>query len=164
MPDVRPLLLCAEARDRAWFRARLRRPRWQVGSQTRGDLGRRMGWAFETALRTASPVLLCGSDVVDFTAEDLEDAFEQLEAGCDVVFGPAADGGYWLVGMHRTHAALFEDMPWGGAGVLARTIERARGLQVGLVRERHDLDRGRDLLRNSSGQRRRACSRSSSTT
>ena len=48
-----------------------------------------------------------------------------------VVLGPAEDGGYYLLGMRRAHAALFADIAWSSEHVAAQTRERARA--AGLI-------------------------------
>ena len=74
-------------------------------------------------------------------AGDLDVSSEILIEGSGAVVsagGPAADGGYYLVGMTRPHPELFESIPWSSADVLARTrtaIERA-GLSYRLLEPR----------------------------
>ncbi len=48
-----------------------------------------------------------------------------------VVFGPAHDGGYYLVGLSRPCVALFQDIAWGSETVLRDSLARAR--QLGLA-------------------------------
>jgi glycosyltransferase A (GT-A) superfamily protein (DUF2064 family) len=68
--------------------------------------------------------------------------------GCDLVLGPADDGGYWLIGLHRSQPSLFSGIPWGSDRVMGCTVERAEGLglDVGLLATRSDLDWPKDLL------------------
>ena len=58
------------------------------------------------------------------------------------MLGPAEDGGYYLIGLRRPHAALFENIPWGGAGVWPQTLARARraGLQCHTLKKLADID------------------------
>jgi rSAM/selenodomain-associated transferase 1 len=70
-------------------------------------------------------------------------AFEELaRPGDRVVLGPAADGGYYLIGIKRPHRRLFERITWSTERVLAETIERAGeiGLEVSLLPEWYDVD------------------------
>jgi glycosyltransferase A (GT-A) superfamily protein (DUF2064 family) len=102
--------------------------------QTRGDLGQRM----DAALRSLppGPVVLIGSDI--------RDAFRQL-AGKDVVFGPAPDGGYWLVGIAHANAVtgLFRDVRWSSEHALSDTVRNLRGANTyGLTIEHYDVDDG----------------------
>lgn len=58
------------------------------------------------------------------------------------VFGPAADGGYYLVGLKHPYRRLFEDVPWSTAAVMATTLERTAeiGLAVTLLPTWYDID------------------------
>jgi rSAM/selenodomain-associated transferase 1 len=58
------------------------------------------------------------------------------------VFGPASDGGYYLVGLKHPHRRLFEAIPWSTEAVMAATLERAReiGLPVTLLPTWYDID------------------------
>ena len=70
-----------------------------VSAQGSGDIGTRMGRAIAAA--PPGPVLLIGADIPDVTPAHIARAFEAFR-GHDLVFGPAADGGYWLVGASAT--------------------------------------------------------------
>jgi hypothetical protein len=73
----------------------------------------------------------------------VEQAIAALRAPGDrVVFGPASDGGYYLVGIKRPHARLFEDIVWSTPTVLMRSRERAAeiGLPVSLLPMWYDVD------------------------
>jgi rSAM/selenodomain-associated transferase 2 len=81
------------------------------------------------------------------TAEHATEALERLEHA-DVVFGPALDGGYYLVGHKRPEPALFDLPPqgWGGPDVLDRSLAAAHaaGLTTALIRQERDLDTPED--------------------
>ncbi len=117
--------------------------------QGAGDLGERMAAAFEDALSCASAALLTGSDCPDLTTGDLRMAVDALESGADVVLGPAADGGYVLIGLRHTAPELFRGMPWGTSEVLRLTRERltVSGKDWFELPVRHDVDRPEDLDR-----------------
>ncbi|MEE8422641.1 MAG: TIGR04282 family arsenosugar biosynthesis glycosyltransferase, partial [Dehalococcoidia bacterium] len=87
--------------------------------QAAGDLGGRMLAAVdELAGDGYGPVIVVGSDIPMMSAQHIEEAFAALGAldGCDIVFGPAEDGGYYLVAMHRPQPVLFGAfIEWGGA-------------------------------------------------
>jgi hypothetical protein len=78
-------------------------------------------------------------------------AFERVEAGADVVLGPAEDGGYYLIALGPKAAAprLFEGIAWSTDQVLAATLDRCRelGLSVELLPEASDVDTPEDLRR-----------------
>ncbi len=130
--------------------------------QSSGDLGARMASAIENALADGTDrAVVVGTDCPDITAAVIEDAFARLEHS-DVVFGPATDGGYYLVGMSRVHRCVFEGIPWSSPGTLAASMEgaRASGLEVDLLAELSDVDTADDwrAWRARSGQRPHAAS------
>ncbi|MFQ6539089.1 MULTISPECIES: TIGR04282 family arsenosugar biosynthesis glycosyltransferase [Aphanothece] len=116
-------------------------------AQGRGGLGLRMQRQMLRAQgEGAGRVVLIGSDLPCLESADLEAAFEALTAA-SLVLGPAADGGYWLIGLDRPRPGLMAGMPWGSPAVLAHTLAAARDLELSprLLRQRHDLDRAIDL-------------------
>lgn len=131
-----------EAAARAWLGAGV-----TIRDQGDGDLGARMDRAVQAAFVEGSDaVVVIGGDCPQLTAEHLAAAFIAL-AHNDAVLGPAADGGYYLVGMRRALPALFHDIRWGGAEVLAHTLAAARALpvEVVLLATLRDLDVPDDL-------------------
>lgn len=112
------------------------------------DLGARMSNAFAETLDGNRPMLLIGTDCPAQTAADLEAAAATLREA-DAVIQPAEDGGYVLIGMKQFHPALFEQVEWGGATVLAGTRARAadQSLRLAELPVSWDLDRGEDLDR-----------------
>ncbi len=115
-------------------------------AQSPGDLGQRVLAAFRHLLRDATAAVIIGSDCPDISPGLLTMAFESLRSS-DVVLGPARDGGYYLVGLRRPAPALFENMEWSTATVLAKTLERAAflGLSVQLLPALNDVDEPADL-------------------
>jgi rSAM/selenodomain-associated transferase 1 len=157
-----------------WFRhqvARLLRqlddPRWQVVlavapdhaglksgvwpdhlprvAQGPGDLGDRMGRLLRGM--PPGPVCIIGADVPGITPTSIARAFAAL-GRCDAVFGPAVDGGYWLVGLKRVQAVpstLFHGVRWSTEHALSdtmKTLPDARIAQVDILR---DVDTVSDL-------------------
>ncbi len=120
-------------------------------AQCDGDLGARMLGALTHLLETrgSSSAILVGSDIAMLTADHFGGASAALQAGGDVVLGPADDGGYYLIGMKQPHAQLFEAIEWGSDRVLADTLNAARrgGLDARLIRSAYDIDTIDDLLR-----------------
>lgn len=100
----------------------------RLRAQSGGDLGRRMQQALAAALRDSPAAVLVGSDCPGLTAADIRTALDALRGGMDAVLGPALDGGYWLIGLRRPSAALFQGVEWGGARVAAQTRQRMRRL------------------------------------
>ena len=64
------------------------------------------------------------------------------EPGDRVVLGPAADGGYYLIGLKHFHRRLFEAIDWSTERVYRQTLVRAReiGLPVASLPEWYDVD------------------------
>ena len=124
---LRPL-----ARDRRWTtwlivspdRALLQGRLWPVRTprltQGYGDLGDRMGRVM--AIMPPGPVVIIGTDIPGIRTRHIEQAFQALGTH-DVVFGPADDGGYWLVGLKRRPALknIFTRVRWSSEHTLADT-------------------------------------------
>jgi rSAM/selenodomain-associated transferase 1 len=117
-------------------------PEWSVQPQVDGNLGQRMAASFDRAFaQGARSVVLTGSDIPGLNSTLVRQAYEALET-VDLVLGPAADGGYYLIGMHAPHRPLFEGIPWSSDRVLVETVGRAhaQGLQVAYLPELYDVD------------------------
>ncbi len=86
-----------------------------------GDLGARM--ARPLAVLPPGPVVIVGSDIPDLRARHVAAAFAALDTH-DAVFGPASDGGFWLVGLARpaNATALFRRVRWSTRHALADTL------------------------------------------
>lgn len=140
--DRRFRTLLAATPDRAGFRLPLRLPRIAQG---RGDLGRRMHRA--CARFPHGRVAIIGSDIPDADPSDLAAAFRAL-GRADAVFGPAEDGGYWLVALSpRRPARPFSRVRWSSEHALADTLANFRGRRVALLRRLHDVDTAADLAK-----------------
>jgi len=117
-----------------------------------GDIGARMNHSLLTAsAEGAERVVIIGSDIPGITSAILSEAFQVLKRR-DLVFGPAADGGYYLMGASRAGTTsgsycIETDIPWGTAQVLCRTLERVRGAgrSYALLKTLTDIDRPEDL-------------------
>ncbi len=115
--------------------------------QPAGDLGARMHHAFTDAFANgAARALVVGTDVPEVSPDLLRRAIGALDDH-DGVLGPAADGGYCLIGLKSPHPELFEDVDWGTERVAEQTRAAARrlGLNLGELPELHDVDRPEDL-------------------
>ena len=117
--------------------------------QAAGDLGRRLEAAFARAFAAgrSATALAIGSDCVELGGRHLAEARERLAAGVDVVFGPALDGGYYLVGMRQPQPAVFHGIPWSAPDTLARSLAAAAeaGLTTALLEPLRDIDDLDDL-------------------
>jgi uncharacterized protein len=78
----------------------------------RGDgLDERLAAAFSDAHRLRpGPIVLIGMDTPQVTPELLNEAGEALSEH-DAVYGPAADGGFWLLGLRRPDPELLLGVP-----------------------------------------------------
>ena len=116
--------------------------------QGEGDLGRRMARAFATAHAEGSALVLVGSDCPALDRDALRSAATALRE-VDAAIAPAEDGGYGLIALARSHAPLFDGIPWSTATVMAETRERlARsGLAWRELPRTWDVDRPEDYER-----------------
>jgi rSAM/selenodomain-associated transferase 1 len=115
--------------------------------QAEGDLGNRMSKAFETAFELGyKKVVIIGSDCYDITQEIIMEGFSELEKK-DVVIGPALDGGYYLLGMKKSHKELFIDKSWSNKELLNETIVSIDALELSynLLTPLSDVDHEEDL-------------------
>jgi len=148
--DLGPLeLWCSPDASRPFFLDCARRFGVSLHPQAEGDLGERMRQALVAVLGRSARAILVGSDIPALSAQYLRDADRSLADGCDVVIGPAEDGGYVLIGLKRCDPELFREIPWGGPSVLAETRRRiARiGLRCRELPALWDIDRPEDLER-----------------
>jgi rSAM/selenodomain-associated transferase 1 len=114
--------------------------------QQGADLGERMAQALRETLAESQAAVLIGSDCPGCDTDYLRAAFAALSSA-DAVLGPAADGGYVLIGLRHADDRLFADLHWGSDRVLAGTRARLGGLGL-RWRElpvRSDIDRPEDL-------------------
>jgi len=109
--------------------------------QGRGDLGTRMARPFR--LLPPGPAVLIGSDIPAVSPTIIAAAFRALGTH-DLVFGPAVDGGFWLIGAKRVRPwprDLFKNVRWSTAHALADTRANiVRRLSVGFVATLEDID------------------------
>ena len=89
--------------------------------QQGADLGQRMAHALVCGLRSARQVLLIGTDCPALTPDTLREAARRLQEECAVVFVPAEDGGYALVGVRDMAPAIFDGIAWDSKTVMAQT-------------------------------------------
>lgn len=118
-------------------------------NQGRGDLGQRMAHCFRAL--PPGPAVLIGSDIPGINADHIARAFAQLGRN-DTVFGPADDGGYWLIGLKRLRPIggphgrnLFTGVRWSSPHTLADTMDAmGRRARSGFVETLSDVDSAAD--------------------
>mgnify|MGYP000852599344 FL=1 len=111
------------------------------------DLGVRMHNAFKLAFEKGyDSVVLIGSDCLELSTNDIEEAFFSLEKK-DVIVGPAKDGGYYLLGMNKLYHQLFENKTWSSENVLLDTLLDIENLNLTyqLLDTLSDVDYEQDL-------------------
>ena len=147
-------LLRRLGRDRRWHlrlavtpdRARHRKRLWpraiQIAGQGRGDLGERMRRAL--AACPPGPAVLIGTDIPALGPGHIAEAFRLL-GRYEIVFGPAADGGFWLVGARRSSCLppLFGKVRWSGPQALEDVLANLPPhVSVGFAARLQDVDDG----------------------
>ncbi len=150
-------LLARVARDRRWRTVLALTPdngrvagwssrapgRTSARPQGCGGLGTRMARALA---RARGPAVLVGSDIPALGPAQIAQAFGRLRSA-DAVFGPAFDGGYYLVGTRRGTLArwMFDAVRWSSPHALADTRANLRGRRVALIDRLADVDTAADL-------------------
>ena len=111
---------------------------WGAKPQGNGDLGQRMHRAFQEADGAA---IIIGSDCPYLETSDLQAASDTLQTH-DAVMGPAADGGFWLIGLAAPCPVIFEGVHWSTHTALKETLANAElmNLSFQLLRELIDVD------------------------
>lgn len=116
----------------------------QVGK----DLGERMCNAFAEGFAAQyQKIVIIGSDCPEINLNLLERAFDVLNEH-EIVFGPARDGGYYLLGMKELYSFLFEHKKWSTENVLRDSLAdlKERGVFPHLLEVLNDVDRAKDLV------------------
>lgn len=113
-------------------------PDWQGVSQIAqvpGSLSPRLATIF---LRKG-PTIVIGTDCPQVTAADIGDAFAELKSQ-SVVFGPASDGGFWLMGANGPlKRDFFDGVRWSHEQTLSDVADRTDGA-FGVLRKLTDVD------------------------
>jgi rSAM/selenodomain-associated transferase 1 len=147
LPDIDRAIAFFPPSARSWF-SRLAPEDFVLFPQRGEDLSSRLANIVTARLDgRREAVSIIDSDSPDLPAALVLESFRRLHSGADVVFGPCADGGYYLVGMKAAHPRLFEGIPWSTAGVLPASLARASslGLTTALLPSWRDIDTFEDL-------------------
>jgi len=143
MDDPRWRLWLAVSPDREGLESRFWPAHLPRVPQGRGDLGDRMARVFGTL--PPGPSLIIGADIPGIRPAHIERAFRAL-GNQDAVFGPAEDGGYWLVGLKgRPTPPLFQGVRWSTEHALADSCATLRGKRIALIDTLRDVDTAADL-------------------
>jgi len=123
-----------------------------VAMQTGNDLSERLSMAFSERFffHRTEKIIAIGVDDPTLSRALIDHAFALLDS-CEFVVGPAADGGYYLIGCRAGafDPEVFLGIEWGTPGVLPATLEKVRALgrSFALLPERYDIDTVEDLER-----------------
>jgi rSAM/selenodomain-associated transferase 1 len=117
---------------------------WKIKYQSKGDLGQRMA---DAMMRVGNgPRVLIGSDIPDIKYDHIKKAFETLGRS-KAVFGPANDGGYWLIGIAGGQKLpKMKDVRWSTRHALDDTIKCFNPkVTIRYTKTLSDIDNGQDL-------------------
>ncbi len=143
--DPRWNLVLAVAPDVAGMTSRAWPADLERMPQGPGDLGVRMARVMRT--HPPGPVCIIGGDIPGITRAHIARAFATLGRQ-DAVFGPAPDGGYWLIGLKRTRTVppnFLKGVRWSTQHALADSRATLPGACIGLVDTLQDVDTVEDL-------------------
>ncbi len=128
--------------------------KWQKKNnfiQKGADLGEKMQNAIEKGFEDGfNKIILIGSDLPDISTKIIEEGFDKLTKH-EVVFGPAQDGGYYLVGMTKKHFCIFQNKQWSTENLLKTTLNELNKKQISysLLDILNDIDTIEDLEKSS---------------
>ncbi len=113
--------------------------------QGEGGLGERLESGFEAGHRSGRPVLAIGTDCLEVDSSVIWQALTALQDH-HAVFGPAQDGGYYLVGTACHLPGFFSGIRWSSAHTLQDHLGRCHmnGWSVALLPTLRDLDTWED--------------------
>jgi len=114
-----------------------------------GIAGRLADAAARVFARSSGPLLIVWPDLPLLRPAHASAALDDLAAGCDLVLGPAIDGGLYLIGIARPQPKLFAlpEPAWRSPDVMTTGFAAARdaGLEVGILRAERALHRPADV-------------------
>lgn len=116
---------------------------FEVIPQRGAGLDERLAHAFAEA---DGPAVLIGMDTPQVTSRMLARAIQALESA-DAVFGPAADGGWWLLGLRRPDPSLLLGVPMSRPDTGVCQLDRLRGRRVTTLPTLTDVDTAADAVR-----------------
>ena len=122
---------------------------YQKHVQVGDKLGDKMLHAFTEAFeRGYEKVVIIGSDTLEIEVSHIQEAYTALDKH-DVVFGPAEDGGYYLLGLNNIFPAIFEEKEYSHEHVLNEALDEEEkwGMSFHLLDKLHDIDTMEDLKR-----------------
>ncbi|MEO6253211.1 MAG: TIGR04282 family arsenosugar biosynthesis glycosyltransferase [Ferruginibacter sp.] len=116
--------------------------------QTGENLGDKMKAAFNEIFKLGyKRVIIIGSDCLQLNSTIINAGFALLDEH-DTVIGPATDGGYYLLGMKKSHGFLFDNKAWSTESVYDESIKdmQQHHLSTGLLPVLTDVDTEADWI------------------
>lgn len=142
IPEMRLVIASTEPFDTEVF------GQFPVWIQPEGDLGMRLEHILRRALSQSVRAIAVGADTPGITAVSISDVSQELRVA-DAVFGPAEDGGFYLVGLRQCPEGLFRNIRWSRRETLEDAIARIaqKGMSYSLAERWFDVDTPEDLMR-----------------
>ncbi len=112
------------------------------------DLGEKMYNAFNDGFKAGyKKIVLIGSDLPTITSSHIKDGINSLD-DTESVFGPAEDGGYYLIGLRSMVPEIFQNKPWSQNHLLKTTLHELQKLNVSVstLETLNDIDTYEDLI------------------
>lgn len=119
--------------------------------QQGANLGERMHNAFKKGFSDGyERIVLIGSDLPNISETHINNGLNKLSTN-EVVFGPAEDGGYYLIGLSKMHAFIFENKPWSQPNLLQETLTEldSKNIEYATLVTLNDIDTWEDLVTSS---------------
>ncbi len=143
--DPRWQVVLAVAPDRAGMLSRVWPAHLMRWPQGQGDLGARMARVLRHA--GGAPACVVGADIPDITRSHIAEAFSAL-GDHDAVFGPAPDGGYWLIGLKHPRVqppSFLRRVRWSTEHALDDSVATLKGYRIARATTLRDVDTAADL-------------------
>ena len=143
-----------KAEKHIYFSDAIIEEKWQKTTkfvQKGTDLGEKMQNSIEKGFKDGfDKIILIGSDLPDISAQIIKKGFDELTKN-EVVFGPAEDGGYYLVGMTKPHFFIFQNKAWSTDDLLETSLKELQQNEVdfSLLETLNDIDTFEDLKQTS---------------
>lgn len=145
LDDPRWQLILAVAPDHAGLASRVWPAHLPRLPQGPGDLGDRMARLLRS--QPPGPACIIGGDIPGVRPRHIARAFAALGRN-DAVFGPAPDGGYWLIGLKRSAPpppGFLHDVRWSTPHALTDSKTTLPSARIALIDTLQDIDTGADL-------------------
>jgi rSAM/selenodomain-associated transferase 1 len=124
------ILMCAPDIQHECFVSCAQKYPVQLVAQSGRNLGERMFNGISAALQTYKYCVVIGTDAPALDEVLIEQAIKILRSDTEVVFVPAEDGGYVLLGMRHAHDVLFKDIDWGSAEVMPQSRHKLKMINI----------------------------------